>query len=67
MKKRPARIIHEGFDSIVAIVTVLASLPYELGDVATIVPPDWKPTFVMVGIVGLAVSRIAHAVFKWKD
>lgn len=39
--------------SIVLLVglTVLAALPYQLGEVATVIPPTWKPVIALVGVI----------------
>lgn len=33
------------------VLTVLAALPYELGAIATVVPPDWKPKIALIGVI----------------
>lgn len=33
------------------LLTVLAALPYQLGDLATLIPPDWKPVIALTGII----------------
>jgi hypothetical protein len=39
---------------------MLAALPYQLGDVATIIPSKWKSTVVTVGIVAGFVLRVIN-------
>jgi hypothetical protein len=42
-------------DSLVLILTVLAALPYELGSLATVIPPAWKPGVAAIGIAAKLV------------
>ena len=42
------------------MLTVLAALPYQLGDVATIVPPAWKSKIVTAGIVATFILRVLN-------
>ncbi len=52
--------------SIFAVVTVLAALPYTLGDISTIVNPAWKKdVFIVSGLATLAL-RVWNA-FVQKD
>jgi hypothetical protein len=44
--------------AIASVLTVLAALPYELGDVATIIPPSWKPHVALVGVIATVALRI---------
>ena len=37
------------------VLTVLAALPYQLGDVATIIPAAWKPVIALAGVIASAV------------
>lgn len=42
-------------------LTVLAALPYELGTIATVIPPAWKPWVVFAGIVAkLILSEVKN-------
>lgn len=51
-------------EAIVASLTLLAALPYTLGDVATIIPPTWKPKIVVAGVVATLALRFYHAIFQ---
>lgn len=33
------------------VLTVMAALPYELGTLATVIPPAWKPYVAFAGLV----------------
>lgn len=37
------------------VLTVLAALPYQLGELATIIPPSWKPAIALLGLVASMV------------
>lgn len=50
------------FSALVAALTTLAALPYTLGDIATIIPADWKPWVFKVGIVATVALRILKSV-----
>lgn len=41
-------------------LTVLAALPYQLGDIATIIPPNWKSKVVVAGLVATTILRIVN-------
>lgn len=36
---------------------MLAALPYELGEAATIIPPAWKARIVVVGLIATLILR----------
>lgn len=40
----------------------LAALPYQLGDVATIIPPEWKARVVMVSLCAAFALRVVQSV-----
>jgi len=48
--------------AIVSALTVLAALPYSLGDLATIIPPEIKPYVVGSGIVAAVILRSIQAI-----
>lgn len=39
-------------------LTILAALPYELGEAATMIPPHWKQRVVVVGLIATVALRI---------
>ena len=41
---------------------MLAALPYTLGDIATVIPPEWKPKVVIVGLVATIGLRFWSAI-----
>lgn len=41
-----------------AALTTLAALPYTLGDVATWIPPEWKPWVFKIGLVSTIALRV---------
>lgn len=43
-----------------SLLTVLAIVPYELGALATIIPPDWKAPIAAVGVLATAILRVLH-------
>ena len=40
------------------LLTMLAALPYDLGNIATVIPPDWKSKIVTVGVVATLGLRV---------
>lgn len=50
--------------AIFSLLTVLAALPYTLGDIATIIPPEWKTKVVTIGIVATFVLRILNGMHQ---
>lgn len=44
--------------SLTALLTILAALPYELGDAATIFPPEWKARIAVTGALATAILRV---------
>lgn len=46
---------------IASALTILAALPYQLGDLATIIPPSWKPTIVALGLIATVALRVWNA------
>jgi hypothetical protein len=48
-----------GYGSIImSLLTALAAAPYSLGDVATIIPPEWKQKVFIVGAIATLLLRI---------
>jgi hypothetical protein len=48
--------------AIFSALTVLAALPYSLGDLATVIPPSWKAKIVVGGLVGAFGLRVWNSV-----
>jgi hypothetical protein len=44
--------------TITSALTILAALPYQLGELATIIPPSWKPTIVAIGLISTTILRV---------
>lgn len=44
--------------TLTSLLTMLAALPYQLGDLATIIPPDWKAKVFVVGAIATVVLRL---------
>jgi len=44
--------------TIASALTILAALPYSLGDLATIIPSEWKPKIVAIGLIATVVLRL---------
>ena len=42
---------------ITSALTALAALPYELGNAAVVIPPHWKQTVAVIGIVATVLLR----------
>lgn len=47
--------------SITSMLTMLAALPYSLGEIATIIPPNWKSKIVVAGVVATLALRFWNA------
>ena len=43
--------------AITSALTTLAALPYQLGDVATIIPVEWKNRVVIAGLISTVILR----------
>jgi len=48
--------------AIAAGLTMLAALPYQLGDLATVIPPAWKAKVVVVGLVASVGLRLWNSI-----
>lgn len=44
-----------------SLLTVLAALPYELGDVALIIPAEWKAKVAVTGAIAALILRVLNA------
>ena len=48
-----------GYGSIVmSLLTALAAAPYTLGEVATIIPPEWKERVFVMGAIATMLLRV---------
>lgn len=45
---------------IFSLLTVLAALPLELGEIATIIPPEWKAKVVVASAAATLILRIIN-------
>lgn len=52
---------------ITAFLTILAALPYELGEVANILPPEWKKAVAIAGAFATLGLRIVKRVQENKE
>lgn len=50
--------------AVFSALTILAALPYQLGELATIIPVNWKPTIVAIGLVATVILRSLNSVRK---
>lgn len=50
--------------SICSLLTILAALPYELGSVATIIPPAWKAKIAIAGAISTALLKIVNGIVQ---
>jgi hypothetical protein len=48
--------------AISTVVTILAALPYQLGSLGEVIPPDWKPFVVKAGLVAIVISKVWNGV-----
>jgi hypothetical protein len=48
--------------AIFSALTLLAALPYSLGDLATVIPPAWKPTMFLVSFSAALILRAWNAI-----
>jgi len=48
-----------GYGSIImSLLTALAAAPYSLGEVATIIPPEWKQRVFIAGAIATLILRV---------
>jgi hypothetical protein len=52
--------------ALTSALTVIAGLPYQLGDVATIIPPAWKTRVVVAGLIATIILKSVNS-FVQKD
>lgn len=50
--------------TISSLLAMIAMIPYTLGDVALIFPPEWKPVILKASLVAYAIGRILAMTFK---
>ena len=50
--------------AIFTLLTVLAALPYELGDIATIFPPQWKAKIAIAGAIAALILKVWNSVVQ---
>ena len=50
--------------AVTSTLTILAALPYQLGDAATVIPPEWKSKIVMTGLAASLVLRVLNSIFQ---
>lgn len=43
--------------ALTSALTAIAALPYQLGDVATIIPAEWKARVTVAGIVATVILK----------
>lgn len=61
MKNRTTTWTGVGF-AVFGVLTALAALPYQLGELATIIPPKWKETVTAVGLGAALILKIWNSV-----
>ena len=47
--------------ALTSALTAIAALPYQLGDVATIIPPAWKTRVVVAGLIATVILKSINA------
>lgn len=50
--------------ALTSLLTILAALPYELGSVATVFPPEWKAKIAITGAVCTVLLKILNGLFQ---
>lgn len=50
--------------AIATVCAILAAAPYELGEVATLIAPEWKPMILKISIAAYAVGRFVEWIAK---
>ena len=48
--------------AIMGLLTTLAALPYQLGDLATIIPAKWKSTVFAIGAIAMFILRVLNGI-----
>lgn len=46
--------------AVFSFLTFLAALPYELGEVATIIPPEWKARLAVTSAIAALLLRVLN-------
>jgi len=46
--------------ALMSLLAALAALPYTLGDIATIIPSEWKPQVTGASLIAAFILRIAN-------
>ncbi len=52
--------------ALMSALTMLAALPYTLGEVAEIIPTEWKPRLTLIGIIATTILRVVYGVIPTK-
>jgi hypothetical protein len=47
--------------AITSTLTLLAAMPYEIEELGTIIPPEWKAKVAAVGLIATFLLRLIHA------
>ena len=45
-----------------SVIGGLAALPYTLGDISTLIPPDWKAKVTGIGFISAFILRVINSV-----
>jgi len=48
--------------ALMSLLTVVAALPYSMGEVADILPPEWKPRVAIGAAVAAAILKVVQGV-----
>ena len=48
--------------ALTSALTVIAALPYQLGDVATLIAPEWKAKVAVAGLVATTILRVMNSI-----
>lgn len=49
---------------IATVCAILSAAPYELGEVSTLIPPEWKPVILKASLFAYALGRFVEWVAK---
>jgi len=47
--------------AVASVLAALSALPYSLGDIATVIPPAWKPKLFVVSAAAAIALRLWNA------
>lgn len=50
--------------AIFSLLTIIAALPYELGSVATIIPPEWKAKLAIVAAIAATILKVINGLVQ---